>query len=99
MSTKSLDFDSQTVFMRSPGFRFQWEESQQTFVLLYPEGMISLNDSAAEILKRVNGESTVLDITTSLERAFEADSLQNDVLGFLGDAYDRKWIQTTLCKN
>ena len=99
MSIDSLAFDSQTVFVKSPGYRFQWEESQQTFVLLYPEGMISLNDSAAEILKRVNGESTVLDITTSLERDFETDSLQNDVLGFLGDAYERSWIQTTLRKN
>ncbi|MFX5622761.1 pyrroloquinoline quinone biosynthesis peptide chaperone PqqD, partial [Acinetobacter baumannii] len=30
--------------------RLQWEEAQQAWVLLYPEGMVTLNDSAAAIL-------------------------------------------------
>ena len=33
-------------------FRMQWEEAQNAHVLLYPEGMVKLNQSAAEILKR-----------------------------------------------
>ncbi|HQE41111.1 MAG TPA: pyrroloquinoline quinone biosynthesis peptide chaperone PqqD, partial [Zoogloea sp.] len=33
-------------------FRFQWEPAQQAHVLLYPEGMVKLNQSAGEILKR-----------------------------------------------
>ena len=33
------------------GFRLQWEPVQNCDVLLYPEGMIQLNDSAALILK------------------------------------------------
>ena len=86
------------VFEINPSYRFQWETSQQSYVLLYPEGMISLNDTAAEILKRVNGASTVRDITSSLEKDFEVDSLQNDVFNFLGDAYERRWIQTTFCE-
>ena len=31
-------------------FRLQWEEAQGCHVLLYPEGMVKLNDSAALIL-------------------------------------------------
>ena len=31
------------------GFRLQWEEAQSAYVLLYPEGMVQLNPSAAEI--------------------------------------------------
>lgn len=27
-------------------FRFQWEEAQQAYVLLYPEGMVKLNGPA-----------------------------------------------------
>ena len=33
-------------------FRLQWEEAQGAYVLLYPEGMVKLNDSAAQVLKR-----------------------------------------------
>ena len=32
-----------------PGYRFQYEPAQKGHVLLYPEGMIKLNDSAALI--------------------------------------------------
>ena len=32
------------------GFRLQWEPVQNCHVLLYPEGMMKLNDSAGEIL-------------------------------------------------
>ena len=34
-------------------FRLQWEPAQDCHVLLYPEGMVKLNQSAGEILKRV----------------------------------------------
>ena len=32
-------------------FRLQWEEAQGAWVLLYPEGMVKLNQSAGEILR------------------------------------------------
>ena len=35
----------------SPLHRLQWEEVQQKTVILYPEGMVELNQSSAEILK------------------------------------------------
>ena len=34
------------------GLRLQWEPAQDCHVLLYPEGMVKLNQSAGEILKR-----------------------------------------------
>ena len=37
-------------------FRMQGEEAQGAYVLLYPEGMVKLNQSAGEILKRCDGE-------------------------------------------
>jgi hypothetical protein len=39
-------------------FRFQWEPAQGCHVLLYPEGMVKLNQSAGEILKRCDGART-----------------------------------------
>ena len=46
-----------TVFALARRLRFQWEEAQAAYVLLYPEGMVKLGQSAGEILKRVNGTS------------------------------------------
>jgi pyrroloquinoline quinone biosynthesis protein D len=73
-------------------FRMQWEEAQQAHVLLYPEGMVRLNQSAGEILKRCDGATTVDDIVAQLERQFNATGLRDDVLGLLAHALDKDWI-------
>jgi pyrroloquinoline quinone biosynthesis protein D len=54
----------------SPDFRLQWEPAQNAHVLLYPEGMIKLNVSAGEILKRCDGARTVPEVIADLERTF-----------------------------
>ena len=73
-------------------FRMQWEEAQQAHVLLYPEGMVRLNQSAGEILKRCDGATTVDDIVAQLERQFNTGGLRDDVLGLLAHALDKDWI-------
>jgi pyrroloquinoline quinone biosynthesis protein D len=75
------------------GFRLQWEPAQSTHVLLYPEGMVKLNGSAGEILKRCNGERTVLEIVADLEIAFGAVGLSADVTAFMTMAATRKWLE------
>jgi pyrroloquinoline quinone biosynthesis protein D len=74
------------------GFRLQWEPAQNAHVLLYPEGMIKLNGSAGEILKRCDGAATIADITADLERAFAASDLSGDVMRFIAMAVERKWL-------
>ena len=74
------------------GFRLQWEAAQNAFVLLYPEGMIKLNSSAGEILKRCDGIATVDEITASLEQAFSTQGLQADVLAFVVMAHEKHWV-------
>ncbi|MBK4738046.1 pyrroloquinoline quinone biosynthesis peptide chaperone PqqD [Noviherbaspirillum pedocola] len=73
-------------------FRLQWEEAQQSFVLLYPEGMVRLNRPAAEILKRCDGARNVDAIVASLEHDFNASGLRGDVLGFLAHAQAQGWL-------
>ena len=73
-------------------FRMQWEEAQQAHVLLYPEGMVRLNQSAAEILKRCDGATTVDEIVAQLEQQFGASGLRDDVLGMLAHAMEKDWI-------
>jgi len=75
------------------GFRLQWEAAQNAHVLLYPEGMIKLNTSAGEILKRCDGATTIADITADLERAFAASNLSEDVMRFVAMAVEKKWLK------
>jgi pyrroloquinoline quinone biosynthesis protein D len=77
----------------SRGFRLQWEAAQNSHVLLYPEGMIKLNGSAGEIMKRCDGDSTITNITADLERAFSRSGLSEDVLSFVRMAVEKKWLQ------
>ena len=75
------------------GFRLQWEAAQNAYVLLYPEGMIKLNTSAGEILKRCDGAATIAGITADLERAFSATNPSEDVMRFVAMAVEKKWLK------
>ena len=74
-------------------FRLQFEPVQQSWVLLYPEGMVKLNTPAAEILKRCDGRRSVDEIVAELEAAFADTSLRDDVCAFLSQARQRGWLQ------
>ena len=74
------------------GFRLQWEEAQSAYVLLYPEGMVKLNQSAGEIMKRCDGKADVTAIVADIEGAFDAQGLEKDVLGFIEVAAKQRWL-------
>jgi pyrroloquinoline quinone biosynthesis protein D len=90
MNPSAIEPSSRPAIER--GFRLQWESAQNAHVLLYPEGMIKLNGSAGEILKRCDGATTIADITADLERAFETSNLSQDVMRFIAMAVDKKWL-------
>ena len=73
-------------------FRLQYEEAQTRWVLLYPEGMVQLNDSAAEILKRCDGGRTVAQIVSELEAAFSVQGLTTQVESLIEEGGRRGWI-------
>lgn len=75
-----------------PGFRLQWEPVQGRHVLLYPEGMVELNQSAGEILKRCDGQRDLTAIVHDLEQAFNAQGLDGDVRAFVEMAAQRRWL-------
>ena len=74
-------------------FRLQWEQAQQSWVLLYPEGMVKLNQSAGEIMKRCDGASSVRQIIADLEHTFEVEDLGGDVREFLQIATRQHWLE------
>lgn len=73
--------------------RLQWEEAQQKYVILYPEGMVELNQSSAEILKLCDGAHTSAQIVAELEAQFETSDLSNDIHNFLDIALQNGWIR------
>jgi pyrroloquinoline quinone biosynthesis protein D len=75
-------------------FRLQWEQVQEAWVLLYPEGMVKLNASAGEILRRCDGTRTVTEIVAELEQAFGTSGLLPDVSAFFGIALKQRWVET-----
>lgn len=75
-------------------FRLQYEEAQSAWVLLYPEGMVKLSASAGEIMKRIDGQSSVDSLIAGLEAAFPGAELRADVLQFMQVAHERGWITT-----
>ena len=79
----------------SPLHRLQWEEAQQKDVILYPEGMVELNQSSAEILKLCDGTRTIEQIIADLEQKFATSGLKNDITSFLDIALQNGWIQQT----
>lgn len=89
--TSPLDSHSTPQLARH--FRMQWEEAQQCHVLLYPEGMVKLSGSAAEIMNKINGLDNIDQIVTTLESAFPGNDLRNDVMEFLQAAEQRGWIK------
>ncbi len=75
-----------------PGFRLQWEPAQEAHVLLYPEGMVKLNPSAGEILKRCDGTRPLREIVAELEAVFNMQDLEGDVLAFAEMAGKQRWL-------
>jgi coenzyme PQQ biosynthesis protein PqqD len=73
--------------------RLQWEEAQQKHVILYPEGMVELNQSSAAILQMCDGTRKLAEIVSDLENQFAATGLHNDISAFLEVALSNGWIQ------
>lgn len=75
------------------GYRMQYEEVQECFVILYPEGMVQLSDSAAAILKYCDGTKNSDEIIKALKEEFPGADLEDDVLEFITDAKQKCWIK------
>ncbi|MGH1359817.1 MAG: pyrroloquinoline quinone biosynthesis peptide chaperone PqqD [Burkholderiaceae bacterium] len=74
------------------GFRLQFEKAQDSWVLLYPEGMVKLNQSAGEILQRCDGKRNVTQLIEVLEQAFDETGLTDDIKSFMAIALRQQWI-------
>lgn len=77
----------------SPLYLFRWEEAEQAYLLLYPEGIIKLNDSAGNILKLCTGENTFEEVIAALKAVYGPQATENDVYNFMETAIGKGWIR------
>jgi len=94
MSLPDLDLSIIPVWRH--GYRFQFEPAQNAYVLLYPEGMIKLNESAGIIGKHIDGQSTVYDIIQKIKAMFgDAPEIEKDIIEYMLVAEREHWIDLT----
>ncbi len=76
----------------NPLYHFRWEEPQQAYVLLYPEGVVKVNETAAAIIKLCDGSHTADQIAAILSDEYEAD-VSGSVYKFLEVSHAKGWIR------
>ncbi|MBY8947550.1 pyrroloquinoline quinone biosynthesis peptide chaperone PqqD [Pseudomonas sp. SH10-3B] len=88
-----MSFDRSRKPTWRQGYRYQYEPAQKGHVLLYPEGMIKLNDSAALIGGLIDGERDVAAIIAELDKQFPGvPELAEDIEQFMEVARAEHWI-------
>jgi len=72
--------------------RLDFDPVRQRRVLLYPEGVVLLNDTGAAILELCDGARTIGAIANVLEEKYHAD-VTADVLAYLSQLVDRDLVR------
>jgi coenzyme PQQ biosynthesis protein PqqD len=78
----------------APGVRMQNDRLRGKPVLLYPEGILELNETASELVERCNGRNSIADTIAALTSEYDcgADDLRADILSCLEEFHRRKLI-------
>ncbi len=88
-----MSFDRNQIPSWRPGYRFQYEPAQKGHVLLYPEGMIKLNESASLIGGLIDGQRNVAAIIDELTVQFpDVPEVGDDIEQFMEVARAEHWI-------
>jgi pyrroloquinoline quinone biosynthesis protein D len=87
----SLSRDDQIEI--NPMYLFRWEDAQDAYVLLYPEGVVKLNQSAGEILKHISGDTSVGAVVDEISNLYVGDQVADGVQKFLEVSHAKGWIR------
>jgi coenzyme PQQ biosynthesis protein PqqD len=90
------EIDDQARPRLAAGVRFQVDPATGRSVLLYPEGIVELNETSQEIIRCCDGR-TVSDLVIALAREYDADpsTVAADVRETLADLRHRKLLEFT----
>jgi pyrroloquinoline quinone biosynthesis protein D len=76
------------------GVRLTYDKTRETHVLLFPEGVLVPNRTAAAVLKLCDGAATVAEITASLAEKYDGVRAE-DVTNILTRLEDRRVVEWT----
>ncbi|QWF82376.1 pyrroloquinoline quinone biosynthesis peptide chaperone PqqD [Amycolatopsis sp. CA-230715] len=76
------------------GVRLTYDRTRETHVLLFPEGVLVPNATAAAVLGLCDGEATVEEITASLGERYSGVRTQ-EVVALLEKLADRQVVRWT----
>jgi pyrroloquinoline quinone biosynthesis protein D len=82
-----------SVLILNPQYRLQFEVAQDSHVLLFPEGMVQLNEAASTILLALDSGKTEPQLVVELQQRFpDAPGLAADVSEFLQIGLEKSWV-------
>jgi pyrroloquinoline quinone biosynthesis protein D len=71
------------------GVRLHWDEVRQRHVLLFPEGALTLNETAADVLELCDGQRSLDEIAELLGARYSGADVRDDVAQLVGAIADR----------
>jgi len=72
--------------------RIEFDQVRQQRVLLYPEGVVLLNDTGAAILELCDGQRSIADIASVLGERYHCD-VTTDVVEYLSQLIERELVR------
>ena len=66
----------------APFARYRWDKIREQHQIVYPEGVLVLNRTGAEIVKRMDGRA-LDELVAELESVFNSAAVRGDVAAFL----------------
>jgi pyrroloquinoline quinone biosynthesis protein D len=72
--------------------RLQFDQVRQQRVLLYPEGVVLLNDTGAAILELCDGQRSIAEIATVLGERYHCD-VTADVIEYLSGLIEQDLVE------
>ena len=91
---QNTDIDLQSRPLPAARVRLRSDPLNGKPVLLYPEGLLRLNETAREVLSRCDGKTTVEEIVAALCGEYDASAevLRADVLACLSQLHRRQLV-------
>lgn len=74
------------------GVRLRWDAVRESNILLYPEGALTLNQTAADVLALCDGQRTIDEIAEELSARHEGADVRADVENLVGAIANRGLI-------
>ena len=93
--TDILKIKDETVPKFPKHVKFRHNKARDEWVILAPERLVNLDQIAVEILKMVDGEKKVKEISAELSKKFNApeETIISDVKEMLQDLSDKGFIE------